>query len=65
MTFSKNGIALTVLAVEFILSSLGVEFETGSVEHTVEAVVVLASFLLMVWNQVSRTDTLGFLFKRG
>ncbi len=65
MTFSKNGIALTVLAVEFILSSLGVEFETGSVEHTIEAVVVLVSFLLMVWNQVNRTDTFGFLFKHG
>ena len=65
MTFSKNGIALTVLAVEFILSSLGVEFETGSVEHTVEAVFVLASFILMVWNQVNRTDTFGFLYKRG
>lgn len=65
MTFSKNGIALTVLAVESILSSLGVEFETGSVEHTIEAVVVLVSFLLMVWNQVDRTDTFGFLFKRG
>lgn len=65
MQFSKNGIALTVLAVEFILSSLGVEFETGSVEHTIEAVVVLVSFLLMVWNQVDRTDTFGFLFKHG
>jgi len=65
MTFSKNGIALTVLAIEFILSSLGIEFEVGSVEHTVEAVFVLASFILMVWNQIERKDTLGFLFKHG
>ena len=64
MTFSKNGIALSVLVIEFILASLGVEFEVGSIERTVEAIFVLASFILMIWNQIDRTDIKLFLFKK-
>lgn len=64
MTYSKNGIALAILGVEFLLSSLGVEFDEGSVAKVVEAVVLLVSFLLMVWNQVERPDTAWFIFKK-
>lgn len=64
MTFSKNGIALSVLVVEFILASLGIEFEVGSIERTVQAIAVLVSFILMVWNQIDRMDTKWFVLKK-
>lgn len=64
MIFSKNGIALSVLVVEFILASLGIEFEVGSIERTVQAVAVLVSFILMIWNQIDRMDTKWFVLKK-
>jgi hypothetical protein len=63
MTFSKNGVALAVLGLEFILTSIGVEFEAGSVARVVEGSVVVGSFLLMVWNQITRKDSKFFIFK--
>lgn len=63
MTFSKNGVALTVLIVEAILTSMGVEFDAGTVDKAVEGVVVMGALLLAIWNQVERTDTKWFLFK--
>lgn len=64
MTFSKNGVALAVLGLEFILSSLGFEFDPGSVSKAVEATVVLTSFLFMVWNQLQREEVKAFFFKK-
>lgn len=61
---SKNGIALAILIVEAVLSSLGVEFEPGTVAKAVEGCVVTVGLLLAVWNQVSRPDVSGFFFKK-
>lgn len=63
MTFSKNGIAIAVIGLEFVLKALGVEFEAGSAEKVVEGAVVLVSFLLMVWNQLDRVDVKNFFLK--
>lgn len=60
---SKNGVALAVLIIEALLSSLGVEFEAGSVSKVVEGVVILISLLLMVWNQLNRDDVKWFVLK--
>lgn len=61
---SKNGVGLTILLIELLLSSLGIEFEAGSVARVVEGGLVVLSFLLMVWNQLTRRDVTGFLFKK-
>ena len=60
---SKNGVAIAIWGVELLLSALGIEFEAGSVAKVVEAVVVFISFLLMVWNQLDRTDVKNFFLK--
>jgi len=64
MTFSKNGVALAVLIFEAILTSLGIEFDAGSVEKAIEGTVVAIGLLLAIWNQIDRTDTKLFIFKR-
>jgi hypothetical protein len=64
MTFSKNGVALAVLIIEAILTSLGVEFDAGTTEKAVEGIVVAMGLLLAIWNQVDRFDTKWFLFKK-
>ena len=64
MTLSKNGIALAVLIVEAVLSSLGVEFEAGSIEKVVEGVVIALSLGLAIYNQVDRVDVSWFVFKK-
>ena len=64
MNISKNGVALAVLLVEAILSSLGVEFADGSVEKVVEGVVIAISLGLAIYNQVDRTDVEWFVFKK-
>lgn len=61
---SKNGIALAVLIVEALLTSVGIEFEPGSVGKAIEGAVVLCAFLLAIWNQLGRTDTKWFILKR-
>jgi hypothetical protein len=61
---SKNGIALLVLALEMVLSSLGIEFEPGSVAKVVEGIVILISLILMVWNQYNREDVEWFILKK-
>lgn len=60
---SKNGIALTVLLIEALLSALGVEFDAGTVERAIEGTLIAASLILMVWNQINREDVRLFLFK--
>lgn len=64
MTFSKNGVALAILAVEFILTSIGVEFEAGSVERVINALFVIIAFAMMVRNQMDRIDVKGFFLKK-
>lgn len=64
MTMSKNGIALAVLIIEAVLSALGVEFEAGSIEKVVEGVAIVIALGLAIYNQLDRTDTSFFLFKR-
>lgn len=61
---SKNGIALAVLVIEALLSSIGVEFDPGSVAKVVEGFVVLAALLLAIWNQVDRADVSWFVLKK-
>ncbi len=63
MTFSKNGVALAVLIVEAILTSMGVEFDAGTVEKAIEGVVVAGALLLAIWNQIGRSDTKWFFLK--
>lgn len=63
MTYSKNGIGLAIIIVEFILSALGIEFEAGTVAKAVEGTLLAAALLLTIWNQISREDSVFFLFK--
>jgi len=60
---SKNGVALAVLILEAILTSLGVEFDAGTVEKAVEGGVVAVALILAIWNQLDRKDTKWFIFK--
>jgi len=64
MTFSKNGIALAVLIIEAILTSIGVEFEAGTIEKAIEGIVVAIALLLAIWNQINRPETVAFLLKK-
>lgn len=61
---SKNGIALTVIVVEALLSSLGVEFEAGTVERGIEGVLIVLALLLAIWNQLERGDVKWFFLKK-
>lgn len=61
---STNGIALVVLVLEAILSSLGIEFDAGSVEKAVEGILVAGSLILAVRNQLQRGDIHHFLFRK-
>jgi hypothetical protein len=60
---SKNGVAVAVFVLQGLLSSLGVEFEAGSVEKALEGVIMFMALALAVYNQVMRSDTKWFLFK--
>ena len=60
MTISKNGVAIIVL----VLGWLGVDVSDNMVLEFVGAVAQVVAFVLMVWNQISRSDTTGFLFKK-
>jgi len=63
MTYSKNGISLAVLIVEALLSSMGIEFEAGSVTKAIEGVLVAVSLVVMAWNQFTRPNVRAFFFK--
>jgi hypothetical protein len=58
--FSKNGVALVV----FAFSAIGIEVAESDIVATVSAIAQIVSFALMVWNQVSRKDVTGFLFRK-
>lgn len=61
---SKNGVAVLVWALWFILQALGIETEPGTVERYAEAIVVVLGLILAIWNQLSRSDTQWFIFKK-
>lgn len=61
---SKNGIALTIMVVEALLTSVGIEFEPGSVTKAVEGLLVAGALILALWNQYNREDVQLFLFKK-
>lgn len=61
---STNGIALVVLVLEALLSSLGIEFDAGSVEKAVEGILVAGALILAVRNQLQRGDIRHFLFRK-
>jgi hypothetical protein len=64
MTFSKNGIGLSIIIIETILSALGVEFEPGTVARMVEGIVIAVSMALLIWNQIDRPEIHSFIFKQ-
>lgn len=63
MTLSKNGVAVLIWGLNFIMLSLGLEADPGTIAKYAEAIVVVAGLLLAIWNQLSRSDTKWFLFK--
>lgn len=60
MSLSKNGVAIVIL----VLGWLGVDVTDNMVLEFVGAVAQVVAFILMVWNQLERKDTVGFLFKK-
>lgn len=57
---SKNGAGLVVL----ILSLLGVQVAESQIVELITSITTVFSLLLMIWNQLQRSDVTGFLFKR-
>jgi hypothetical protein len=57
---SKNGAGLVVL----ILSLLGVQVAESQIVELITSVGTVASIILMIWNQLGRSDVTGFLFKK-
>lgn len=64
MTVSKNGVAVLIWGLQFLMLSLGLEAEPGTVEKYAEAIIIVSGLLLAIWNQIDRKDTKWFLFKR-
>lgn len=64
MTISKNGVAVLIWGLNFLMLSLGLEPDPGTVAKYAEAIILVAGLLLAIWNQVSRTDTKWFIFKQ-
>lgn len=61
---STNSIALTVIIVKAVLTSLGIEFDAGSVEKAVEGAVYVIALLLAIKNQLTRNDIKHFFFRK-
>lgn len=57
---STNGIGLLVL----ILSLIGLDVDIETINEVIAAVGVIASFIMLVKNQVSRLDVSSFIFKK-
>lgn len=60
MIISKNAVGIIVL----LLSVVGLEVGEDSILEVIAAVSTILGFTLMVWNQVSRSDTFSFFFKK-
>jgi hypothetical protein len=57
---SKNGVGLIVLA----LSLLGINITESNLIEVISAVGTIASFIMMIINQVKREDVKYFFFKK-
>lgn len=60
MNLSKNGVGLLVL----VLSTIGISVGEADLTTTIATVGQIVAGLLMLWNQVTRTDVKSFLFKK-
>lgn len=59
MVISRNGVALAVM----VLSLFGVNVAESDILTTVSVLGQIVSVILMIVNQVGRTDVKGFFFK--
>lgn len=57
---SKNAIALVVLA----LSTIGVNVAETELIELISAIGTIVSFIMMVWNQYTRSDVDFFFWKK-
>lgn len=58
--FSKNGVALVVL----VLSLFGVNVSETEVLTTISVIAQIVSIVMMGYNQITRSDTAFFIFKK-
>ena len=63
MKISKNGAGLAILVVT-LFAFIGIDIDVDTATGLVEAVALIGSIGLMIWNQVTRKDTEKFLFKK-
>jgi hypothetical protein len=57
---SKNGVAIVVLA----LSAFGLNVAESEIITFLANVGQVVAFLVMIWNQFTRTDVYNFIFKK-
>lgn len=62
-TISKNGAGLAILLVT-LFAFVGVDLDLDTATGIIEAVALVASTVLMIWNQVTRSDVTNFFFKK-
>lgn len=60
MTISKNGVAILIL----VLSLFGIDLGEETAIEFINALGTAVSILLLIYNQVTRTDTKNFFFKK-
>lgn len=60
MIISKNAVAIIVLFASF----LGLEVGEETIWEVISAVTTIIGFVLMLANQLERTDVYNFLFKK-
>lgn len=60
MTISKNGVAILIL----ILSLFGIDLGEENAIAFINALGTIASITMLIYNQVTRTDTKNFFFKK-
>jgi len=60
MIISKNAVSLIVLFLGFI----GIEVGEDTILEVISAVLTIAGFVGMLWNQIGRTDVYNFFFKK-
>ena len=64
-TLSKTGLgAMIVLIINAVFPLVGIEVPEGSVESTIEAVLNVVGFVLLVWGQLSRKDLVAGLVRK-
>lgn len=60
MTLSKNGVGIAV----FVLSLIGVNVAEGDLLTTVATIGQIVGGALAFWNQLARSDSKWFIFKK-